>query len=72
MTANVVRVTLTGVITHALDPSYASGMFHTVEGLAMMGFGLAMLSVVQLGRRPRGRTRPGQAFSVSNPTPTAA
>lgn len=44
MTANVVRVTLTGVITHSLDPSYASGAFHTIEGLAMMGFGLAMLS----------------------------
>ena len=44
MTANVVRVTLTGVITHAFDPRYASGAFHTVEGLAMMGFGLAMLS----------------------------
>ena len=49
MTANVVRVTLTGVITHGLDPRYASGMFHTVEGLAMMGLGLAMLSSFSWG-----------------------
>jgi len=44
MTANVVRVTLTGVVSHCLDPKYASGTFHTVEGLAMMGLGLLMLS----------------------------
>jgi exosortase len=44
MTANVIRVTITGVITHAFDPRYASGAFHTAEGLAMMGFGLAMLA----------------------------
>jgi exosortase len=44
MTANVVRVMLTGVITYSLDPKYASGAFHTVEGLAMMGLGLLMLS----------------------------
>ncbi len=39
MTANIVRVTLTGVVSHAFDPKYASGAFHTVEGLAMMGLG---------------------------------
>lgn len=44
MTANIVRVTLTGVVSHAFDPKYASGAFHTVEGLAMMGLGLLMLS----------------------------
>ncbi len=44
MTANIVRVTLTGVVSHTLDPKYASGAFHTVEGLAMMGLGLLMLS----------------------------
>jgi exosortase len=36
MTANVVRVTITGVITYHLDPMYSSGAFHTVEGLAML------------------------------------
>ncbi len=44
MTANVVRVAITGVVTHCLDPKYASGAFHTAEGLAMMGLGLLMLS----------------------------
>ena len=44
MTANVVRVTLTGVITYGFDPKYASGAFHTVEGLAMMALGLLMLA----------------------------
>ena len=44
MTANIVRVTLTGVVSHVFDPKYASGAFHTVEGLAMMGLGLLMLS----------------------------
>lgn len=43
ITANVARVTLTGYIMHFLDPKYAAGTFHTVEGLLMMGFGLAML-----------------------------
>ncbi len=44
MTANVVRVTVTGVITYHFDPKYASGMFHTLEGLAMMGLGLSLLA----------------------------
>ena len=44
MTANVVRVTITGIITYGFDPKYASGAFHTLEGLAMMGLGLLMLS----------------------------
>jgi exosortase len=43
LTANVVRVTLTGVIMYHVDPRYASGTFHTLEGLLMMGLGLAML-----------------------------
>ena len=46
MTANIVRVTLTGVVSHMLDPKYASGAFHTIEGLAMMGLGLLMLSTL--------------------------
>ena len=46
MTANIVRVTLTGVVSHVFDPKYASGAFHTVEGLAMMGLGLLMLSTL--------------------------
>ncbi|WP_435006320.1 exosortase/archaeosortase family protein [Tundrisphaera lichenicola] len=62
MTANVVRVTLTGVITYRFDPKYASGAFHTIEGLAMMGLGLMMLATFswtldQLGLIARGKTR---------------
>lgn len=43
MTANTIRVVLTGVIMYRLDPRYASGSFHTAEGLLMMGLGLAIL-----------------------------
>ena len=43
MTANIVRVTLTGAITYHVDPRFASGAFHTAEGLLMMAFGLVML-----------------------------
>jgi exosortase len=43
MTANIVRVVLTGVITYRIDPRFASGAFHTAEGLLMIGFGLVLL-----------------------------
>jgi exosortase len=43
LTANIVRVSLTGYISYKFDPRYASGAFHTLEGLLMMGFGLSML-----------------------------
>jgi exosortase len=46
MTANLIRVIVTGFIMYRLDPRYASGAFHTVEGLLMMGLGLGLLSVV--------------------------
>jgi len=42
LTANVTRVTLTGIIM-SIDPKYALGAFHTAEGLLMMGFGLSLL-----------------------------
>ena len=42
LTANVSRVVLTAYIMR-LDPKYASGAFHTVEGLIMMAFGLVLL-----------------------------
>ena len=43
LTANIVRVSLTGWISYKIDPKYASGAFHTLEGLLMMGFGLSLL-----------------------------
>jgi exosortase len=43
MTANLIRVTLTGAITYHVDARFASGAFHTAEGLLMMALGLLML-----------------------------
>ena len=48
LAANVARVTLTGWIM-TIDPRFASGTFHTVEGLLMMGFGLALLLLERRG-----------------------
>lgn len=42
LTANVARVVATGWLM-SIDPSYAQGTMHTLEGLLMMGLGLAML-----------------------------
>ncbi|MGP0069175.1 MAG: exosortase/archaeosortase family protein [Isosphaeraceae bacterium] len=44
LSANIARVVLTGYIMHFLTPQFASGAFHTGEGLLMMGFGLLMLN----------------------------
>lgn len=44
LTANIARVVLTGYIMHFVNPKYASGPFHTLEGLLMMGFGLMLLN----------------------------
>jgi exosortase len=71
MTANVARVILTGYIMYFVNPHYASGTYHTVEGLLMLGFGLAMLrggcwvldQVVALtvaDEPPAGDARPGE------------
>jgi exosortase len=43
MTANVARVVLTGFIMHLVNPEFASGAYHTAEGLLMMGLGLSLL-----------------------------
>jgi exosortase len=69
MTANVTRVVLTGYIMHFVNPEFASGAYHTAEGLLMMGFGLSMLraecwimdQVVALTHpsAPRAAPRPG-------------
>jgi len=45
LTANIARVVLTGYIMHFVNPRYASGAFHTLEGLLMMGFGLMLLNL---------------------------
>jgi exosortase/archaeosortase family protein len=43
MTANVIRVMITALIMYFWDPTYASGTWHTVEGLLLMGLGLVIL-----------------------------
>lgn len=44
LTANVARVVLTGYIMHFVNPQYASGTYHTLEGMLLMGFGLLLLN----------------------------
>ncbi len=46
LTANVARVVLTGYIMHFVNREYASGTYHTLEGILMMGFGLLLLNSV--------------------------
>ena len=69
MTANVVRVTLDRESSPiSLMPRYASGAFHTVEGLAMMGLGLLLLATfswIDRSSSDRSSQRP------SNPSTSA-
>jgi exosortase len=44
--ANVTRVFLTGVIMYKINPQFAGGAYHTLEGLLMMGFGLVLLGAL--------------------------
>jgi exosortase/archaeosortase family protein len=44
LTANVARIVLTGYVMHYVNPQYASGPYHTLEGILMMGFGLLLLN----------------------------
>lgn len=46
LTANVARVVLTGYIMHFVNPAYASGTYHAIEGILMMGFGLLLLNAL--------------------------
>jgi exosortase/archaeosortase family protein len=43
MSANIARVILTGYLMHYVNPQFASGTYHTAEGLLMMAFGLSLL-----------------------------
>jgi exosortase len=43
LSANIARVMLTGYIMHFVNPQFALGTYHTVEGLLMMAFGLLLL-----------------------------
>jgi exosortase len=46
LTANVARIALTGYIMYYVNPEYASGSYHTVEGILMMGLGLLLLNLL--------------------------
>jgi exosortase len=43
MVANIARVIVTGLIMYFIDPNYAKGAWHTVEGMILMLGGLALL-----------------------------
>jgi exosortase len=43
LSANITRVMLTGYIMHYVNPRFALGTYHTLEGLLLMGFGLLLL-----------------------------
>ena len=45
LSANIARVMLTGYIMHFVNPQFALGTYHTLEGLLMMGFGLCIASL---------------------------
>jgi exosortase len=45
LSANIARVMLTGYIMHFINPQFAMGAYHTLEGLLMMGFGLLLLQL---------------------------
>ena len=63
LSANIARVMLTGYIMHFVNPQFALGTYHTLEGLLMMGFGLFLLHcecsildhIVQIVVRGTGR-----------------
>lgn len=44
--ANIARIVLTGYIMHYMNPEYASGTYHTFEGILMMGLGLIILNLL--------------------------
>ena len=67
LTANVARITMTGYIMHFVNPQYASGTYHTLEGIIMMGFGLLVLNSLcsllnQLARLRKLAASPNRAL----------
>ncbi|QEH31699.1 Transmembrane exosortase (Exosortase_EpsH) [Aquisphaera giovannonii] len=77
LTANVARIVLTGYVMHYVNPQYASGAYHTLEGILMMGFGLLLLNSLcvlmdQLTPRAEGVGFPGRAMLNMNLVPLPA
>jgi len=44
--ANIMRIVITGYIMHFVNPAYAVGAYHTLEGILLMAFGLLLLNSV--------------------------
>ncbi|AMV35805.1 exosortase/archaeosortase family protein [Planctomyces sp. SH-PL62] len=44
--ANTTRVVVTGYIMHYVNPAYAEGAYHTLEGILLMSLGLLLLNSV--------------------------
>ncbi len=75
LSANIARVMLTGYIMHFVNPQFAIGTYHTLEGLVMMGFGLLLLQwecwlLDQIGQfvgARRGRSSGGAEVPAARP-----
>jgi len=78
LTANVARIVMTGYIMHFVNPQYASGTYHTVEGILMMGFGLLLMNCLcsllnQLASTPASPTdKPSPDASVITSEPRSS
>jgi exosortase len=76
LSANIARVMLTGYIMYFINPQFALGTYHTLEGLLILGFGLLLLHceccildhIVELAA-PGGRGSP--ETDASPPPPLA-
>jgi exosortase len=74
LSANIARVMLTGYIMYFINPQFALGTYHTLEGLLILGFGLLLLHceccildhIVQLAARG-GRGSPETDASAAPP-----
>jgi exosortase len=76
LSANIARVMLTGYIMHYVNPQFALGTYHTLEGLLMMGFGLLLLQTEcwvldQICERGSRRRQSSGGADVSAPHPYA-
>jgi exosortase len=46
LSANIVRIVFTGFVMYFVNLQYASGPYHTIEGIIMLGLGLMLLNVL--------------------------
>jgi exosortase len=46
LSSNIVRIVFTGFIMYFVNAHYASGPYHTIEGMIMMGLGLMLLNLL--------------------------